>query len=89
MPAVKKLLPESLLNFRFRGTTMSYDELLIALEDIIIDKVATVLTGRLTSAPMEIGMSAKDDGENLREIGDQGIVDLALQAVYKGIGDAK
>ena len=32
MVAVKKLMLESLLNFRFRGTTMSYDELLIALE---------------------------------------------------------
>ena len=30
--AVKKLMPESLLNYRFRGTAMSYDELIIALE---------------------------------------------------------
>ena len=36
--AVKKLMPESLLNYRFRGTAMSYDELIIALENIIIDK---------------------------------------------------
>ena len=27
MLAVKKLMPESLLNCRFRGTTMSYSEL--------------------------------------------------------------
>ena len=58
MPAVKKLMPESLLNFRFRGTTMCYDELLIALEKIIIDNVATILTARNrevdTSAPMKI-----------------------------------
>ena len=33
MHAVKKLMPESLLNFRLRGTMMSYDELLIALEN--------------------------------------------------------
>ena len=66
MPAVKKMMLESLLNFRFRGMTMSYDEHLIALENII-DNVATVLTARNrkvdTSAPMKIGMSAKDDGE--------------------------
>ena len=49
---------------------MSYDELLTALENIV-DKVATVPTARNrkidTSAPMEIGMAAKDDVENLRE----------------------
>ena len=90
MIAVKKLMLESLLNFRFRGTSMSYDELLIALENIIIDMVATVPTARIrkidTSAPMEIGRAAKDDGEKLREEEDQRIVDLALQAAYKGTG---
>ena len=68
MLAVKKLMPENLLNYRFRGTTMSYSELLVALENIIIDKVATVPTARSrkndTSAPMEIGLAAKEDGEN-------------------------
>ena len=39
--AVKRLMPESLLNYRFRGTTSPYEELLIALENIIIDKVTT------------------------------------------------
>ena len=76
--------------FRFRGMTMSYDEVLVALENIIIDKVDTVPTARNrkvdTSAPIDIGMSAKDDGEHLREEGDNRIVDLALQAVYKGTG---
>ena len=38
------------------------------------------------SAPMEIGMAAKDDGERAREEGYQRIVDLALQAVYRGTG---
>ena len=38
MLAVKKLMHESLLNCRFRGTTMSRSELLVALENIIIDK---------------------------------------------------
>ena len=68
MLAVKKLMPESLLNYRFRGTTMSYSELIVALENIIVDKVATDPTARSkkhdTSAPMEIGMAAKEDGEN-------------------------
>ena len=41
---MKKLMPVSLLNYRFRGTTLSYEELLIALENIIID----------TSAPMGV-----------------------------------
>ena len=77
MLAVKKLMPESLLNYRFRGTTMSYSEIIIALENIIVDKVSTVPSSQSrrndTSAPMEIGMAA----------------DLALQAVYKGTGKGK
>ena len=67
---------------------MSYSELLIALENIIIGKVTTVPTAQNkkidTSAPMEIGMAAKDDGGKLREEGDRRIVDLAPQGVYKG-----
>ena len=82
--AVKKLMPESLLNFKISGTTLSYDELLIAWENTIIDKVATVPTARNrkidTGAPMGMGMAAKDDGDNLTE-GDQRIMYLALQAV--------
>ena len=74
MLAVKKLLPGSLLNYRFRGTMMSYNE----LENIIVDKVATVPTARSrkhdTSAPMEIGMAAKEDGENVLQEGDRRIV---------------
>ena len=42
MLAVKKLMPGSLLNYRFRGTTMSYSEIIMALESIIVDKVSTV-----------------------------------------------
>ena len=87
MFAVKKLMLESLLKYRFKGTTMSYNEFLVALEKIIVDKVATVPTVRGkkadTSAPLETGMAAKDDCESAREEGDQIIVDLALQAVYK------
>ena len=54
--AVKKLMSESLQNYRFRGTAMPYGELIIALENIIIDKVSTVPAARSrkhdTSAPM-------------------------------------
>ena len=34
-------------------------------------------------------MAAKDDGESAREEGDQRIVDLALEAGYKGVGKGK
>ena len=58
--------------------------------NIIVDKVSTVSTARSrkhdTSAPMEI---TKEDGENASQEGDQRIIDLALQAVYKGIGKGK
>ena len=91
--AVKKLMPEGLLNYRFRGTTMLYSELIVALENIIIDKVATVPAVRSkkqdTRAPMEIGMAAREDGESASQEGDQRIIDLALQAVYKGTGKGK
>ena len=42
---------------------MSYDELLIALEDIIIDKVAIVLTTR----NREVDTSAPDGNWNVSE----------------------
>ena len=47
---------------------MSYSVLVVALENIIVDKVVTVPIARNkkhdTWAPMEIGMAAKEDGEN-------------------------
>ena len=93
MLAIKKLMPESLLDYKFRVTTMSHSELFVALENIIIDKVVTVPTARSrkndTSAPMEIGMAAKEDGDNASQEGDQRIGGLALQAVYKGMGKRK
>ena len=71
---------------------MSHSEPLVALENIIIDEVAAVPTARNkkidTSAPMEIGVAAKDDGENLREEGDQRIVEFALEA-DNGTGKGK
>ena len=89
MLAARKLMLESLLNLRFRGTTMSYSELLVSLENIIIDKAATVSTVRNrkvdTSASMEIAMAMRDDGGSVREE-DLRTVNLALQAVHKGIG---
>ena len=46
---------------------MSYSETIIVLENIIVDKVSTVPSGKNrrndTSAPMEVGMAAKEDGE--------------------------
>ena len=72
---------------------MSYSELIVALENIIVDKVSKVPSGKSrrndTSAPMEIGMAAKEDGENVSQGGDQRIMDLALQAVYKATGKGK
>ena len=62
--AVKNLIPESLLNDRFR---------VIALENIIKDKVTTHSTSKVkkidTSAPMEIGMAAGTDSEETFEEG--------------------
>ena len=59
---------------------MSYSELIVTLENIIIDKVATVPAVRSkkqgTSAPMEIGMAAREDGESASQEGDQRIIDL-------------
>ena len=93
MLAVKKLMPDSLLNCRFRGTTMSHSEFIIALENIIVDKVSKIPSSKSrkndTSAPMEIGMAAKEDGESVSQEGDQRIIDFALQAVYKGAGKGK
>ena len=64
MLAVKKLMPESLLNYRLRGTTKPHSEIINALENIIVDKVSTVPSSKSrrndTSAPMEIGMAAKE-----------------------------
>ena len=55
--------------------------------------VSTVPTARNkkidTSAPMETGMVSKDEGAILRGEGDQRIVDLELQAVYRGRGKGK
>ena len=84
---IKKLMPESLLNYRFRVATMSYSEIIIALENIIVDTARNKKHD--TSAPLEVGMAAKEDGENASQEGDQRIMDLALQAVYKGTGKGK
>ena len=86
-------MPESLLKYRFRGTTLSCSELIVALENIIIDKVAMVPTAKGkkhdTSAPMAIGTATKEDSENASQEGDQRIIDFALQAVYKGARKGK
>ena len=64
-------MPESLVNCRFRGTTLPHEELLIALENVIIDKFTrhSASKGKKigTSAPMDIGMAAGTDGEEAFE----------------------
>ena len=79
-----------MLNYRFRGTTLPYEELFIALENIIIDKVTTHSTSKGkqhdTSAAMEIGMAAGADGEETFEEEYGRTSELAVQAVYKGTG---
>ena len=71
--AVKRTMSQSLRNYRFRGTTLPNEELLIALGKIIKDKVTTHSVSKVnqidTSAPMEIGMAAGTDGEEAFEEG--------------------
>ena len=80
-------MPESLLNYRFRGTTLPHEELLIALENIVIDKVTTHSTSKVkkidTSAPMEIGMAAGTEGEETFE---EGYRKTSERAVHEGTG---
>ena len=56
-------------------------------------KLATAPTVRVkkddTSTPTDIGRSAKDEVDKSRGEGDQRIVDLTLQALYKGTGKEK
>ena len=82
-------MPESPLNCRFRGTTKSYDELITAVEITILDQVmpTPILKPRKTdTAPIDIGIAAKDDMSEAKSDEDQGITDTAAQAVQKGAG---
>ena len=69
---------------------MPYEEILIALENIIIDKVKTHSVSKVkkidTSAPMEIGMAGGTDGEETFEESFKKTTELAVQAVCKGTG---
>ena len=69
---------------------LPYEELLIAPENNIIDKVTTHPASKVnkidTSAPMEIGMAAGADGEETFEQGCGKTFELAVQAVYNGSG---
>ena len=60
-PAVRRLMPGSLLNYRFRGVTLPYEELLIALKNIILDKATTHSASEVekidTSAPTELDVA--------------------------------
>ena len=66
------------------------EELLIALDNIIIDKVTTRSASKVkkidTSAPQDIGMAAGTDGEKAFEEGYGKASELAVQAAYKGTG---
>ena len=88
--AVKWLTPESLLNYRLHGTTLPQEELVLALENIIIGKVTTHSASKVktiqTNAQVEIGVAAATDGEEAFEEGDGKTSELAVQAVYKGTG---
>ena len=88
--AVKKLMLDSLLNCKFHGTTLSYEELIIAIENIIVDKVTTITSRQRkndTSAPMEIGMAAKDDSDGSREDGtEKGSWNAGKGMSFKGKG---
>ena len=68
-----------------------YQDVGVASENIMDDKVSTVPTSRQkkvdTSVPMEIGIVAKDDSDDSKNDGDQQIIDIALPAVYKGLGN--
>ena len=63
------------------------------MENIIVDKVSTIPSSKSrrndTSALMEFGMAAEEDGESVSQEGDQRIMDIALHAVYKGTGKEK
>ena len=76
------------MNYRFRGTTLPFEEMLIALENNIIDKVTTLSASKVkkidTSAPMEIGMAASTDGEEAFEEGHGKTSDLAQEKGGKG-----
>ena len=81
MLAVEMLMPESLLNFRFRGDTTRHEELLVALENNIIDKPENQTEESRHES--EIEMATKAKGQDNRY---QRIMDITLQAVYRGAG---
>ena len=90
--AVKKLTLESLLNYRFRGTTLPHEELLIALENIIIDNVTTHSAPKVekidASATMDIGMAGTDGEEAFEDLYGKA-PEFAVQALYKGTGKGR
>ena len=91
MPSQELLMHVSLLNFRFHGAVLKYEDVGVASENIMDDNVSTVPTSRQkkadTSVPMEIGIAAKDDSEGSNNEGDQQVIDIAQPVVYKGPGN--
>ena len=66
MLAVKKFMPESLLNYRSRGTIMSYSEIIIALENMIVDKVSRVPLSKKTEERHECSNGDWDGSKRRR-----------------------
>ena len=69
---------------------MRFEEVLIALENVIIDKVTTHSASKEkiigASAPLDPGMAAGTDGEEASEERYGKASEFAVQAVYKGTG---
>ena len=86
----EKLTLESLLNYRFRCTTMTYVALTTTLKNIILDKVMTAPNSKLkksdTNSPVDIGMTATGDSDETRDDEEQRAAKIAVQAVYEGGG---
>ena len=69
---------------------MRYDELITALESIILntDMTAPILKTKKsdTSTPVDLGMVAKDVHDATNDVEEQRIAAIAVQAVNKGAG---
>ena len=59
----KKRTPENLLYYRFQGTTLTYDEMIFALENVTLDKLTTTPVANPrkidTNGSMDMGMAAE------------------------------
>ena len=80
-------MPESLLNYRFRGTTLPYEELLVPLEkNIIIDKVTTPFAIQGEENRHERATGDRHGRRMRSKKGHGKTSELAVQVVFKGTG---